>query len=144
LTRAQSSDKPTMIACKTQIGFGAPNKANSEKAHGSPLGADEIAATRKALGWTAAPFEVPADILDLWRNAGKRGASEHAAWKKKVAGLAADQRGEFERRIRGDLPDARLAAAVRLTKETLAAAPKDIATRSASEFALEALTAAVP
>ncbi|HVX99806.1 MAG TPA: transketolase [Pseudorhodoplanes sp.] len=144
LSRAQTSDRPTLIACRTQIGFGAPNKANSEKAHGSPLGPDEIAATRKALGWNFPAFEIPADILDLWRRAGARGAAAREAWLKKVAALPANQRNEFERRIRGDLPEARLAAAVRLTKETLAAAPKDIATRAASEFALDALTAAVP
>ncbi len=144
LTRAQSADKPTLIACKTQIGFGAPNKANSEKAHGSPLGADEIAATRKALGWNHAPFEVPADILDLWRAAGKRGADVRAAWAKKLGAMPSEKRSEFERRMKGELPEAKLAAAIRTTKETLAATPKDIATRSASEFALEALTAAVP
>ncbi len=144
LSRAQSADKPTLIACKTQIGFGAPNKANSEKAHGSPLGADEIAATRKALGWTSAPFEVPADILELWRSAGRRGASERAAWGKTLAALSAEQRSEFERRMKGELPDGKLSAAVRKAKDELAAAPKEIATRIASQNALEVLTVAVP
>jgi transketolase len=144
LTRAQNADRPTMIACKTQIGFGAPTKANSEKAHGSPLGADEIAACRKALGWSHAPFEVPADILSLWRNAGKRGAADRAAWTKTLAGLPADQRAEFERRMKGDLPEAKLSAAIRKAKEELAAAPKEIATRIASQNAIEVLAAAIP
>ncbi|MGD9767651.1 MAG: transketolase [Pseudolabrys sp.] len=144
LTRAQSSDRPTMIACKTQIAFGSPNKANSEKAHGSPLGAEEIAATRKNLNWTSPPFEVPADILSDWRKTAERGQSARAAWSKKLAGLDAGQRDEFSRRMRGDLPTQALADAVRKTKETLAATPKDIATRASSEFALEALVPAVP
>jgi transketolase len=144
LTRAQNSDKPTMIACKTQIGFGAPNKANSEKAHGSPLGADEIAATRKALGWSHAPFEVPSDILSLWRAAGKRGGADRAAWTKKLAGMPAEQRAEFERRMKGELPEGKLSAAIRKAKEELAAAPKEIATRIASQNAIEVLAPVLP
>src|SRR5689334_22889510 len=83
--KAQKSDKPTLIACKTTIGFGAPNKAGKSSSHGSPLGADEIAGARKALGWSEAPFELPADIRDSWRKAGKRSQEVNAAWKKKLA-----------------------------------------------------------
>ncbi|HVV62105.1 MAG TPA: transketolase [Pseudolabrys sp.] len=141
LEKAQKSDKPTMIACKTKIGFGAPTKQGSEKSHGSPLGADEIAGARKNLGWSHAPFEVPSEILAAWRAAGQRSKAVHADWNKKLAGL--DKRAEFERRMRGDLPKA-LGDAVKSVKQSLAATPKDIATRSASEFALESLVPAVP
>jgi transketolase len=144
LEKAQKSDKPTLIACKTKIGFGAPTKQGSEKSHGSPLGAEEIAGTRKALGWTSAPFEVPADILKAWRLLGIRSKSAHADWKKRLAALASEKRGEFERRIKGDLPKRRLLDAVRAVKEKLVAQPKEIATRAASEFALESLIPAIP
>jgi transketolase len=144
LEAAQKADRPTLIACKTTIGFGSPGKAGSEKAHGSPLGAEEIAATRKKLGWDYPAFEIPGDIRALWTKAGQRSKDTHKAWDKKLASLPADTRAEFERRIKGELPKAKLAAAVRAVKETLAKAPKEIATRSASEFALETLTEAVP
>jgi transketolase len=144
LERAQKSDRPSLIACKTTIGFGSPAKAGSEKAHGSPLGADEIAATRKKLGWDYPPFEVPADIRALWTKAGQRSQETRKAWEKKLAALPVETRGEFERRINGELPRAKLSAAVMSVKETLAKTPKEIATRSASEFALESLVEAVP
>ncbi|HET9175216.1 MAG TPA: transketolase, partial [Pseudolabrys sp.] len=144
LEKAQKSDKPTLIACKTKIGFGAPTKQGSEKSHGSPLGAEEIAGTRKALGWTSAPFEVPADILKAWRLLGIRSKSAHADWKKRLAAFASEKREEFERRIKGDLPKRRLLDAVRAVKEKLVAQPKEMATRAASEFALESLIPAIP
>jgi transketolase len=143
LTKAQSSDRPTLIACKTTIGFGAPNKAGKSSSHGSPLGADEIKGARENLGWTHPPFEVPANILSAWRVAGQRSKASHADWAKRFAAIDAAKRGEFERRMKGDLPRA-LNDAVRAVKQSLAATPKEIATRSASEFALESLVAAVP
>jgi len=144
LIKAQSSDKPVMIACRTTIGFGAPTKAGKSSAHGSPLGADEIKGVREALGWTAAPFEIPADILSAWRKAGERGTPVQAEWQKRFGALDADKRAEFTRRMNGELPKAALEAAVKSVKEELAATPKDIATRSSSEFALQTLTAALP
>jgi transketolase len=143
IAKAQKSDRPAMIACKTTIGFGAPNKAGSEKSHGSPLGADEIAGTRKALGWDHPPFVVPDDILGDWRKAGQRSKDARKAWENKLGGLAPDVKSEFERRIKGELPKA-LTDAVKAVKETLAKAPKEIATRASSEFALEGLVPAVP
>jgi len=140
---ARNSDRPALIACRTTIGFGAPNKGGTEKSHGSPLGADEIAAARQKLGWTAPAFEIPADILGQWRTAGARGRPARLAWEQRLAGLDADKRAEFKRRIGGATP-AKLAAAVAGLKQQLAQAPKEIATRSASEFALEALTVALP
>jgi transketolase len=144
LAQAQSSDKPVMIACKTTIGFGAPTKAGKSSAHGSPLGADEIKGARAALGWTSAPFEIPADILSAWRAAGARSKPAHADWDKRLAALNADQRAEFTRRMKGELPKQALSDAVRAVKESLAASPKEIATRTACEFALESLIPALP
>jgi len=141
---ARKSDRPTMIACKTTIGFGAPTKGGTEKCHGSPLGADEIAATRAKLGWSYPPFEVPADIRDQWRLAGLRSKAAHKAWRERLNAATPELRAEFERRCRGELPKDKLAAAVRAVKESLAATPKNIATRSASEFALDTLVPAVP
>ncbi|HEY4982578.1 MAG TPA: transketolase [Pseudolabrys sp.] len=144
LEQAQSADRPVLIAAKTTIGFGAPTKAGKSSAHGSPLGADEIAGARKALGWTHAPFEIPADILSSWRAAGQRSKTAHADWNKQLAALDAAQRAEFERRMRGELPKQAFSHAVRAVKESLAASPKEIATRTACEFALESLIPALP
>jgi transketolase len=144
ITAAQSSDRPTMIACRTTIGFGAPTKAGSEKAHGSPLGAAEIEAARKTLGWSEPAFVVPIEVRDAWRQAGLRSQGAHAAWKERVAALAPDVRAEFERRLRGDAGESRLAATVRDLKHKLAASPQEVATRRASEIALESLVPALP
>jgi transketolase len=144
IAKAQESDRPTLIACKTTIGFGAPTKAGKSSSHGSPLGADEIAGARKALGWNHAPFEIPADILSAWRAAGARSQSTHGEWNTKLAALDAVKRAEFTRRMKGELPAKALADAVRAVKESLAATPKEIATRTACEFALESLIPALP
>ena len=144
LTRAQKSDRPVMIACRTTIGFGSPSKAGKSSSHGSPLGADDIKGTREALKWTSPAFEVPADILKDWRKAGERSKAAHADWDKRLAALDGAKRADFEARMKGELPKAALEAAVKAVKESLAATPKEIATRSASEFALETLVPAVP
>ncbi len=144
IQKAQASDRPTMIACRTTIAFGAPTKAGSEKSHGSPLGAEEIAGARQKLGWHEPPFQIPDDVSELWRKAAKRGQETHAAWKKRLVSLDAAKRGEFERRMRGDIAGEKLAEAVRAVKQQLAATPKEIASRVASEFALEALVPAIP
>ena len=143
IEKARHSDKPTMIACKTTIGYGAPTKAGKSSSHGSPLGADEIKGAREKLGWSEAPFVVPADVLTQWRAAGQRSKSTRAAWDKRLAALPADKRAEFERRMRGDLPGT-LNTAIRQVKEKLHAEPKEIATRTACEFALESIIPAVP
>ena len=144
LEKAQSSDKPVMIACKTTIGYGAPSKAGKASCHGSPLGADEIKGARENLGWSYASFDVPADILSAWRKAGQRSKSAHTDWGKRLAALDASKRSEFERRMRGDLPAQALGNAIRAAKQGLAAAPKDIATRTACEFVLESLIPVLP
>jgi transketolase len=143
ITAAQKSDKPSMIACRTTIGFGAPNKGGTEKAHGSPLGAEEIAAAREKLGWTSPPFEIPPGIREQWRAAAERGKPARLAWEQRLAALEPAKRAEFERRLKGeDL--AKLGAAVRSMKEELAEAPKEIASRIASENALDILVPALP
>ena len=141
--KARSCDRPTMIACKTTIGYGAPTKAGKASSHGSPLGADEIKGAREKLGWSEAPFQIPADVLTQWRAAGQRGKAAHKDWDKRLAALPADRRAEFERRMKGDLPGA-LNAAIRSLKEKLHAEPKEIATRTACEYALESIIPAVP
>ena len=143
IAKAKTSDKPTMIACKTTIGYGAPTKAGKSSSHGSPLGADEIKGAREKLGWNEAPFQIPADVLTQWLAAGQRSQGAHAAWSKRVAALPADKRTEFERRMRGDLPGA-LNGAIRAVKESLFKEPKEIASRTACEFALETIIPAVP
>jgi transketolase len=143
IEEARRSDRPTMIACRSTIAYGAPTKAGTSASHGSPLGASEIAGTRERLGWTAAPFEVPAPILERWRAAGARGAAVRAAWQRKLEKLPAEQRAEFRRVISRRLPKDWLASANAL-KTKLAAEKPNVATRVASQTALETLTAAVP
>jgi transketolase len=144
LTWAQKSDRPVLIACKTIIGYGAPAKAGKASCHGSPLGADEIKGARTKLMWEHAPFETPSGILSAWRDAGSRGKPARAAWQTRLATLAPDKRAEFERRMRGEISAQALSAAVREVKQKLAETPKDIATRTACEFALESLIPALP
>ncbi|WP_157016454.1 transketolase [Mesorhizobium xinjiangense] len=140
---ARASDRPTLIACKTTIGFGAPTRAGTNKAHGSPLGAEEIAGARKALGWEAEPFVVPSDILDHWRLAGLRSVKERKEWEARLAGVDSELRGEFERRMRGQLPGGLDATIADYKKQLVQDKPK-LATRKASEMALEVINAAVP
>ena len=141
IAAAKESDRPSLIACRTIIGFGAPNEQGTSATHGAALGKDEIAAARKELDWPHEPFLVPDDILGAWRKAGSRGAADRAAWEKRLAGHAG--RAEFERRISGALP-AGLSQAIADYKARLAAEPQKVATRKASEMALEVLCAAVP
>ncbi|WP_454851457.1 transketolase [Rhizobium binxianense] len=138
---AQKSDRPTMIACKTIIGYGAPNKQGTHKVHGSPLGADEIAATRKALNWEYEPFVVPDDILSAWRQAGARGSSLVGDWESRLA--ASDKKAEFNRRFAGKLPEG-FDAAISDYKKKLAETKPTVATRKASEDALEVINGFLP
>ncbi len=144
IAKAKVSDRPSLIACRTTIGYGAPTKAGTEKAHGAPLGAEEIKGARERLGWHLPAFELPPDVRAAWRRAGERGKGPRQAWLKRLAALPPDRRTEFERRSRGQLPKDKIAIAVRGVKERLAATPKEVATRHASEGALDALTAALP
>ncbi len=140
---ALQSDRPSMIACRTTIGFGAPEKAGKSSAHGAPLGPEEIAGARKALNWTAPPFEIPADIRDAWRIAGLKTVHTRKDWEKRLAGLDSARRDEFERRMRGELPG-ELAVALEEYKRKLAAEKPKLATRKASEMALDVINPVVP
>jgi len=140
---ARQSDRPTMIACKTTIGFGAPTKAGTAKAHGSPLGSDEIAATREAVGWTAQPFDIPSDILDCWRIAGLRSTKDRKAWEERLAASDADRRTAFERRIDGELPGG-FDTAIDSYKKKLADEKPTVATRKSSQAVLDVINRVVP
>ncbi len=141
IATAKSSDKPTMIACRTVIGYGAPTKGGTEKVHGSPLGADEIAAARAKLSWPHEPFVTPDAILSAWRAAGSKGSTIRAAWETHLQ--ASGVKDEFMRRNSGVLPvDWRKAVTDFKTK--VATEKPSWATRKASQEALEVLTAAIP
>lgn len=139
LRKAQKSKKPTLIACKTKIGFGAPNKCGTSKCHGSPLGAEEIAAMRKFLDWNYDPFVVPADILKDWRDAASRNAGEYADWQKraKAKGKA------FLDLIENKLPK-NWDKELNLLKEKAIAEQTKVATRKASQMCLEKIVPNVP
>ena len=141
LQAAQTSDKPTMIACKTIIGFGAPTKQGTAATHGSPLGAEEIAGARKALGWDYPPFVVPDEILNAWRAVGSRGASLRKDWEQRLA--ASSHKAEFKRITSGALP-ANFDEVIANYKKELAKNPPWIATRNASQNALDIINVAVP
>ena len=141
LSAAQNSDKPVMIACKTVIGYGAPTKAGTSGSHGSPLGPEEIAGARKALGWDYEPFVVPNELMDAWRKAGSRGAADRAAWTARLA--ASPKKEEFSRRNSGKLP-ANFDAVIAGYKQELAKNPPALATRNSSQNVLDVINAAVP
>lgn len=143
IRKAQKSDRPTLIACRTTIGYGAPKKAGTSKAHGEPLGAEELAGAKAALGWNHGPFEIPSDIAKAWAKAGRRGRAERKAWQARLDALAPAVRAEFERRVAGALP-ANFADGFAALKARLVAAPQSVATRKASEIALETATELMP
>ena len=141
----QSADKPTLIVCKTHIGKGSPNRANTSKAHGEPLGAAEIALTREAIGWSAEPFTIPADVAAAW-DCREAGAAAQAEWEDRYSLYVRDFPAlavEFERRMAGDLPD----NFADISVEAVAAAhekAETVASRKASQIALEHFTAKLP
>jgi len=145
IAQAKKSDKPTLICCKTAIGQGAPNMAGSDKVHGSPLGADEIAATRVALNWPYAPFEIPQDIYQAW-DFKKRGQNLEHEWNKDFQSYKAkfpELASEFQRRMQGDLSKD-FSKTVKEYLERCQAKAETIATRKASQNAIEALALALP
>jgi transketolase len=143
ITRAQKSNKPSLIACKTTIGYGAPTRAGTAKAHGEALGADELKGAKENLGISLEPFSVPDDVLKAWRAAGSRGAAVREEWQARFDELGTRKRAEFERRMRHERP-ASLAKALRAHKKALLETPQNIATRKSSESAIEAIAAAMP
>ncbi|PPB81712.1 transketolase [Albidovulum inexpectatum] len=143
MTEAKKSDRPVLIDCKTHIGFGSPNKQDKAAAHGSPLGPDEIKATKEIYGWPYGPFEIPQDILDAWRAIGRRGAAEREAWEARLAALSSARRNEFERQLTG-APPRKLAATIRALKKQNSDAQPKVATRKASEMVLEVVNPIMP
>ena len=139
LEEAKADPRPSLVACRTVIGKGAPNKQGTSATHGSPLGAAEVAAARAELGWSAAPFEIPSDILADWHMAGEPGRRAHGTWAGRLE--ASPHKAAFTRRMAGDLPegfslDAHIAGLIE--------APQKVATRKASELALAAINPALP
>lgn len=143
LIASKSSDKPTLIAAKTIIGYGAPKKADSHSVHGSPLGAEELAAAKTQLGITYPAFEIPADILDAWRAAGTRSSNLRGAWEGRLAAADPAKRAEFERRTTGKLPD-NWNATIEAFKVKLVADKPKVATRKSSQMALEVINKLLP
>ncbi|HLZ04085.1 MAG TPA: transketolase [Bradyrhizobium sp.] len=143
ITRAQKSNKPSLIACKTTIGYGAPNKAGTAKAHGEALGADELKAAKEKLGISLEPFSVPDDVLKAWREVGARGAAARQEWEARLAEMGPRKRAEFERRLRHERP-ASLAKALRDHKKKLLENPLNVATRKSSEAAIDVIAEAMP
>ena len=143
LEAAQASNRPSLIACRTIIAFGAPTKAGTAAAHGSPLGAAEIEGARKRLDWPYPPFEVPDAIRQRWQALGARGAKASSAWRERIAKAPADLRHEFERRQTSELTAGGRSALAVLKAKFVAEAPK-IATRQASGAVLDALAPIMP
>jgi transketolase len=143
VSRAKKSERPTLIACKTTIGYGAPKKAGTSKAHGEPLGGEELAGAKSALNWAHGAFEVPEDIRAAWAKAGRKGRRLRRAWAERLKAAPDDRRSEFERRMSAAPPEA-LAGAIARLKGRLIAEPQTVATRKASEMALEVATEVVP
>jgi transketolase len=143
IARAQKSNKPSLIACRTTIGYGAPTKAGTAKAHGEALGADELKGAKEKLGISLEPFSVPDDVLKAWREAGARGAAARKDWDARYSELGPRKRAEFERRLRHERP-ASLAKALRDHKKKLLESPLNTATRKSSEAAIDAIAAAMP
>jgi transketolase len=143
ITRAQKSNKPSLIACKTTIGYGAPTKAGTAKAHGEALGAEELKGAKEKLGISLEPFSVPDDVLKAWREVGSRGAAARKEWEARFAELSNRKQAEFDRRVRHERPAA-LAKALKAHKKSLLETPQNIATRKSSESAIDAIAEAMP
>ena len=137
------TDKPSMIACKTVIGYGAPTKAGTAATHGSPLGKDEVAGARQKLGWNYPPFDIPEPIFSAWRKIGARGKSARRKWTKRHAAMAEADRAEFDRRLKGDIPPA-VGEALAAFKAKVAAEKPSWATRKSSQEALEVINPVLP
>jgi len=140
---ARKSDRPSLIACRTVIGYGSPNKQGTAGTHGAPLGDDEIAATREKLGWPHEPFVVPNQIIDAWRATGERGANARRDWQSRLDTLTADEKSAFVNGTAGKLPDGWENAYQTYIDSIVADQPK-IATRQASQKSLDALASIIP
>ena len=137
------TDRPSMISCRTVIGFGLPTKAGTQKAHSDAPGDEEIAGARKRLGWESPPFVIPPPLLDAWRTIGSKGRDARMAWAERVKAAPEGLRQDFERRTRGELPDG-WRNAVLAAKQEFVSSGKEIATRAASGAVLNHLFDAIP
>jgi transketolase len=143
LTWAKSNKRPTLIACKTHIGLGAPTKQDTAKAHGAPLGASDIAGARAAYGWDNGPFDIPEAIRADWLATAGRGTAARAEWQGRLGSLSNARQAEFSRVVAGEAPK-KLAGAVRAMKRQISADQPKVATRKASENALAAINPVMP
>ena len=137
------TDKPSMIACRTVIGYGAPTKAGTAATHGSPLGKDEVAGAREKLGWNHGPFDIPEPVFSAWRKVGAKGKSARRKWVKRHAAMAEADRAEFDRRLKGDIPAA-VGEAIDAFKAKVAADKPSWATRKSSQEVLEVVNPVLP
>jgi transketolase len=143
ITRAQKSNKPSLIACKTTIGYGAPTRAGTNKVHGEALGAAELKGAKEKLGISLEPFSVPDDVLKAWREAGSRGVGARKEWEARMATLSNRKRAEFDRRLRHERP-AVLAKALKAHRKSLLETPQNIASRKSSESVIDAIATVMP
>jgi transketolase len=143
IERARTSEAPSLIACRTRIGYGSPGRQGSEKAHGAPLGAEEVAKTRAALNWPHAPFEIPPAVLARWREALSRGRAARQAWKERARRLCTDDRSVFHDALNRKLPSAYDAAMSHFVARLVAERPS-IATRQASQQAINVIAEVLP
>jgi transketolase len=143
IEQARHGDRPSLIACRTVIGFGAPTRQGTEKAHGAPLGSDEVARTRQALHWSHQPFQLPDAVLDAWREIGVQGRDIHRAWIERSKRLCSGTRSPFHDALNRKLP-CDYALTMALIRDRFAAERPDIATRQASQLVIDAIAEALP
>ena len=143
IAAAQTTDTPSLIACRTTIGYGSPNKQGTSSTHGAPLGDEEIGLTREALGWTAAPFDMPEGVLMSWRAAGSQGKAQRDAWEARASKLSDAERAELEDPITPDVAE-KIQAAVSAVKAKFVSDNCGVATRVSSKMTLDHLVPVVP
>ncbi len=143
IEQARRTLQPSIIACKTVIGFGAPNKQGSAATHGAPLGAEEVAQAREALGWSSAPFEIPDELRQHWRECGRRGENQRLAWEQRLGELPAERRRRFQAMQNGDL-GVDFDATIEALKNRFIETQPSLATRQSSQQVLESLLDAIP
>ncbi len=143
ISKAKQGSRPTLIACKTNIGFGSPNKEGTASAHGAPLGEDEVQLTRDVYGWPFPPFEIPADIKDAWLGIGARGTADQKSWQSRLNTLPTRRRAEFDRVVEGK-PPRKLKSALTLLKSEAARSNAGPATRKSSEIVLSSINPIMP
>ena len=143
IEQARRNDRPSLIACRTVIGYGAPNRQGSEKAHGAPLGADEVAKTRTALGWPYEPFQVPQFVMEQWRKVGKRGQGARRSWMERTSRFKSVPRSPFHDALNRNLPSEYTDAMARI-RDRFATDRPTIAARQASQQVIDAIAEALP